>query len=243
MNPWKNYLPIWPKTPFNESIPQLEMDGPLLRKAGYVHITKSYTMHVDMLRTYDWDFSASHYRLTKASFKVVARRLNVPLEGDNVPHQISNYSLLPTAEPAIPARTGYANNQSSQLLIDLYSQTPTMHTPLIPHRPQRSQRSQLPYPSHSHSYPPPRSNDPTPSFLSTLACFLCRNWRTIVVLLALCGAATGTYFATIWLIGLIGRAATAIANEVRALTAAVAHGARSLWESGKALPGKMFSVR
>ena len=89
-----NYLPIHPRRPISRKGVQLYTAGEPLKKPGYVSIAKTYIVHSDMLRAYDWDFAVGDYRLTEASFEHViqelGRRQNIPS-----PRSISHGIHLP----------------------------------------------------------------------------------------------------------------------------------------------------
>ena len=66
------YIPIHPRQQIVPNGIQLHLaNGVVLMKHSYVNISKIYTVHISMLRRYNWDFPANHYQLGKQSVKDV----------------------------------------------------------------------------------------------------------------------------------------------------------------------------
>lgn len=53
------------------------MDGAELNKPSYVSIDKIYTLHFSMLRAYDWDHPADHFRLVEEDLHLVLKAVKL----------------------------------------------------------------------------------------------------------------------------------------------------------------------
>ena len=73
---WAKYLPVYPREPLVCGGVQLRLANGVEIRPGYVSIGHIYTVHISMLRKYDWEFPADHYRLCEQSLADVLNSIH-----------------------------------------------------------------------------------------------------------------------------------------------------------------------
>ena len=123
---WKltKYLPIHPREPLVPGGIQLHLaNGVQLWKASYLNISQVYTVHISMLRSYDWDFPADRFRLSRPSLAIVLRIIPQPHTGLTIRPQITSTIVSPAAVPMFQQDHVSSSNLAARqtAVIDIYS--------------------------------------------------------------------------------------------------------------------------
>lgn len=120
------YLPIYPVPPESLYRHQLQLaDKVILRKPGYLSLRETYTVPRSMLRLYDTQKPASHYRLSVESFNAVAEILGVGTI-DYTPNIPSKTSTTPPLFSRMSDReTGWTHSSHNHTSTNATSSSPT----------------------------------------------------------------------------------------------------------------------
>ena len=92
------YLPIHPRGPLvHGGIQLLLANGVTMRKPGYVKISRTYTVHISMLRRLDWVLPADYFQLCKQSLADVLTNINQPRAGRAVMFKTASTVVVPSS--------------------------------------------------------------------------------------------------------------------------------------------------
>ena len=116
------------------------MDGAELNKPSYVSIDKIYTLHFSMLRTYDWDHPADHFRLLEEDLQLVLKAVKLgwgafstpkssapaspaapfpeesPESAESTPDRIQRRSFLSEGSPLLPTYEPDARKSTRRII-------------------------------------------------------------------------------------------------------------------------------